>query len=121
GGTLEVAAAPDGGASVVLRIPSVTRTEGEAHVRLVICDDHTLLLQALTTALAGCGMTVEATATSPGEAVHAVALHDPDLLLTDLCFPGGSGLDAAREIMASHPRTKVVVMTGSDAPEPLLE
>src|SRR5690606_41313799 len=60
-------------------------------------DDHTLLLQALTTALAGCGMTVEATATSPEEAVHAVALHDPDLLLTDLCFPGGSGLDAARK------------------------
>lgn len=121
GGTLEVAASPDGGASVVLRIPSATRTEGDAHVRLVICDDHTLLLQALATALAGCGMTVEATATSPAEAVRAVALHDPDLLLTDLCFPDGSGLDAARGVMAHHPRTKVVVMTGSDQPEALLD
>jgi DNA-binding NarL/FixJ family response regulator len=90
-------------------------------MRIVICDDHQLLLQALATALAGRGYVVEAAVESPVEAARAVALNDPDLLLIDLCFPVGSGLDAAREIMANHPRTKVVLMTGSDQPEPLRE
>jgi two-component system nitrate/nitrite response regulator NarL len=90
-------------------------------MRLVICDDHKLLLLALATALAGRGFTIEATAESPSEAVRAVALNDPDILLTDLSFPAGSGLDAAREVMAHHPRTKVVMLTGSEQPEPLLE
>jgi two-component system nitrate/nitrite response regulator NarL len=90
-------------------------------MRLVICDDHRLLLEALATALAGRGFTVEATVGSPGEAVRAVALNDPDILLTDLSFPAGSGLDAAREVLATHPRTKVVVITASEQPEPLLE
>jgi two-component system, NarL family, nitrate/nitrite response regulator NarL len=50
-----------------------------------------------------------------------VILHDPDVLLIDLVFPGGSGLDAAREVVARHPRTRVVVLTGSAAPEALVE
>jgi DNA-binding NarL/FixJ family response regulator len=90
-------------------------------MRLVICDDHQLLLEALATALAGHGMTIEATVDSPLEAVRAVALNDPDILLTDLSFPKGSGLDAAREVIAHHPRTRVVVLTGSEQPEPLME
>lgn len=90
-------------------------------MRLVICDDHQLLLHALATALAGRGFTVEATVGSPREAVRAVALNNPDLLLTDLSFPVGSGLDTAREVAASHPRTKVVVITASERPEPLME
>ena len=41
-------------------------------------------------------------------------LYDPDLLLVDVSFPDGNGLDAAREVMSHHPRTRVVVLTGSD-------
>jgi two-component system, NarL family, nitrate/nitrite response regulator NarL len=90
-------------------------------MRIVICDDHLLLLEALSTALAARGFVVEAATTTPDDAVEGVALHDPDVLLTDVSFPTGSGLEAAREVMRRHPRTKVVLMTGSDAPEPLVE
>ncbi len=83
-------------------------------MRIVICDDHALLLEALAAALALHGITVEAAVDSPAEAVRAVAAHDPDILLIDVHFPVGSGLDAAREVVAHHPRTKVVMMTGSD-------
>ena len=89
-------------------------------MRLVICDDHRLLLEALATALAGRGYTIEAAATSPAEAVRAVAMHDPDILLIDVMFPVGSGLDAAREVLAHHPRTKVVMITGTESVEPLM-
>lgn len=83
-------------------------------MRVVLCDDHMLLLQALATALAARGYAIEAVTTTPEEAVRAVERCDPDVLLTDLSFPDGSGLDAARQVRASHPRTKVVVITGSD-------
>lgn len=90
-------------------------------MRIVICDDHQLLLEALATALALQGLTVEAAVDSPSEAVRAVASNDPDILLIDLTFPVGSGLDAAREVIAHHPRTKVVMMTGSEDPASLKE
>jgi two-component system, NarL family, nitrate/nitrite response regulator NarL len=88
-------------------------------MRLVICDDHRLLLEALATALAGHGYIVEALATTPDEAVSAVARHDPDVLLIDLRFPDGHGLDASRQVLSRHPRTKVVVLTGTDDPNSL--
>lgn len=90
-------------------------------MRVVICDDHRLLLEALTTALAGQGYVVEAATTSPEDAVRAVSLADPDVLLMDVMFPDGSGVDTARRVMAEHPRTKVVLMTGTESVEPLTE
>lgn len=90
-------------------------------MRVVICDDHRLLLEALTHALSLEGFTVEAATADPDDAVRAVKLYDPDLLLIDLCFPDGDGLSAAREVVNSHPRTRVVILTGIDDPGPLLE
>lgn len=90
-------------------------------MRIVICDDHQLLLEALATALAARGFVVEAVVTTPVEAVEAVALHEPDVLLLDVMFPSAQGLWAARQVVAQYPRTKVVMITGSDAPEPLME
>jgi two-component system nitrate/nitrite response regulator NarL len=83
-------------------------------MRIVVCDDHRVLLEALSHALTTRGYIVEATASTPAEAVAAVKLHDPDLLLVDVSFPDGSGLDAAREVMSHHPGTRVVILTGSD-------
>jgi two-component system nitrate/nitrite response regulator NarL len=88
-------------------------------MRIVICDDHQLLLEALATALALHGLTVESAVATPAEAVRAVASNDPDLLLIDVNFPTGSGLEAARTVIAHHPRTMVVMMTGDDDFEPL--
>jgi two-component system, NarL family, nitrate/nitrite response regulator NarL len=85
-------------------------------MRVVLCDDHRLLLQALATALAARGYSVEAVTTTPEEAVRAVDRCDPDVLLTDLSFPQGSGLDVAAAVRSGHPRTKVVIITGSEDP-----
>jgi two-component system, NarL family, nitrate/nitrite response regulator NarL len=88
-------------------------------MRIVICDDHRLLLEALASAVAAHGHTVEAATTTPHDALVSVRLHDPDVLLLDLSFPEGDGLDAAREVIRHHPRTKVVVFTGSNELPPL--
>lgn len=88
-------------------------------MRIVICDDHHLLVQAMATALGDLGYTVEAAVATPEDGVRAVALHDPDVLLVDVTFPVGSGLDAARAVLARHPRTKVVMLTGGESPATL--
>lgn len=90
-------------------------------MRIVICDDHRLLLEAMSHALSRAGFTVEAATSDPDDAVRAVRLYAPDLLLLDLGFPSGDGLSAAREALADHPRTRVVIITGSEDPAPLLE
>ncbi len=90
-------------------------------MRIVLCDDHRLLLEALSKALGSQGFTIEAATSSPADAVAAVKSFDPDLLLIDLGFPDSDGLTAAREVARSHPRTRVVILTGSDQLAPLRE
>jgi two-component system, NarL family, nitrate/nitrite response regulator NarL len=90
-------------------------------MRLVLCDDHLLLLEALSTALSGRGWSIEATATTPDDAVKAVELHEPDVLVTDVAFPAGNGLDVVRLVVDHHPRTKVVILTGLDSPDVVRE
>jgi two-component system nitrate/nitrite response regulator NarL len=86
-------------------------------VRLVICDSHRLLLEALSMALSARGWTVEATASTPTDAVEAVRLHEPDMLVTDIDFPSASGFDAVRAVAEHHPGTKIVILTGLDSPD----
>jgi DNA-binding response OmpR family regulator len=38
----------------------------------------------------------------------------PDLLVCDLNLPGGSGTDLCRMVVATYPKCKVILMTGSD-------
>lgn len=90
-------------------------------MRLVICDDHHLLVQALATALSGLGHTIEAAVTTPSDAVEATALHEPDVLLLDVHFPNGSGIDAARQVVRQHNRTRVLMLSGGDAPATVKE
>ena len=84
-------------------------------MRVVICDDHRLLAEGLQNAIVRAGHTVEAVALSPADAVACVDRLRPDVLLLDLSFPGGDSLATARELVARHPGTRIVVLTGSDS------
>lgn len=86
-------------------------------MRLVLCDDHRLLVEAFATALRGQGHDVVALATTPEDGYRAVLTHDPDVCVLDLSFPGGSGLDAARRIAADHPGCKVLILSGRSDPD----
>lgn len=86
-----------------------------------MCDDHRLLLDALSRALGLKGFTVQAATSSPREAVAAVERFRPELLLIDLNFPDGDGLEATREVLRRFPETRVVIITASEDSAPLLE
>jgi two-component system, NarL family, nitrate/nitrite response regulator NarL len=91
-------------------------------MRLVLCDDQKLLCDALTAALEQHDHEVVAVATTASAGVAAVAEHDPDVCLLDLCFPDAeNGLDAARAIAEHHPSTKVLVLSGVGDPQKLSE
>jgi len=82
-------------------------------MRLLVCDDHRLLLDALIMALADRGHTVVATALDPDEAVEAARKHKPDACLLDVSFPHANGLNAIGRIHEVSPDTKVVMLSGS--------
>jgi two-component system nitrate/nitrite response regulator NarL len=82
-------------------------------MRLLVCDDHRLLLDALSMALADRGHTVVATALDPDEAVEAAREHQPDACLLDVSFPHANGLNAVGRIHEASPDTKVVMLSGS--------
>jgi two-component system nitrate/nitrite response regulator NarL len=82
----------------------------------MVCDDHRLLVDALSMALSGSGRKVVATAFDPDEAVEAARLYQPDACLLDVNFPNGNGISAIRRIHDVSPNTKVVILTGSTSP-----
>jgi two-component system nitrate/nitrite response regulator NarL len=82
-------------------------------MRLLVCDDHKPLLDALSMALTDTGHTVVATALDPDEAVAAALEHQPDACLLDMNFPRASGLSAISRIRAASADTKVVMLSGS--------
>ena len=81
-------------------------------MRIVLCDDHRLFVEPLGAALGGRGHDVVVTH-SPGRALRAVAQHRPDLVIMDLAFPDGNGIDAIRQVRERYPACTVVVLSGS--------
>jgi two-component system, NarL family, nitrate/nitrite response regulator NarL len=85
-------------------------------MRLVLCDDNRLLGEALGYVLEKHGHQVLAIETRAADGLAAVAAHQPDACLLDVCLPDGSGLDAARAMRRCHPDTKIVILTCSTDP-----
>jgi len=86
-------------------------------VRIVLCDDHRLLVEAFATALRSHGHEVVALATTPEDGYRAVMEHEPEVCVLDLFFPGGSGLDAASKITSANPACKVLILSARSDPE----
>ena len=67
----------------------------------------------ITSTLRDAGFEVVAEATDGREAVEAVELRRPDLVLLDVLMPRVDGIDAALRIAASAPETVIVMLTGA--------
>jgi two-component system nitrate/nitrite response regulator NarL len=86
-------------------------------MRLVLCDDHELLLDALQPALARLGHEVLATTVSPQDALEAVQRFRPDVLLLDVSFPDDCGLRVVAPAIEASPDTRVVILSATTDPE----
>jgi two-component system nitrate/nitrite response regulator NarL len=86
-------------------------------MKLVLCDDHVLLLDALRPALVRHGHEVLAVTVTPELALEAVRRHRPDVLLLDVGFPEDSGLRVVGTVREISPDTKVVMLSATADPE----
>jgi DNA-binding NarL/FixJ family response regulator len=83
-----------------------------ADVRVLLVDDHHIVLDGLSLLLASVdGITVTGESTSGEQAIELAGRLDPDIVLMDVEMPGIGGIEATRRITAAHPDVAVVMLT----------
>ncbi|GAB3093965.1 response regulator [Lysobacter terrae] len=84
-------------------------------VRVLICDDHTLVRAGLRRLVdAFDGVEVVGEASSADEVVQRAKQMLPDVILLDVSMPGRSGFEALDELRRTQPETAVVIMSMHD-------
>jgi len=79
--------------------------------RIVLADDHVLVRQGLKSLLEREHFQVMAEASDGQDAVRLVETHQPDIAILDISMPTLNGIDAARGLSRSVPKTKVILLT----------
>jgi DNA-binding NarL/FixJ family response regulator len=87
-------------------------------IRLVIVDDHKVFAEALGVLLKT-ERDIELLAVAPDaeSALDIVRLRRPDVVLMDVDLPGMNGIAATRGVLASSPKTRVIVLTALMDPQ----
>lgn len=87
-------------------------------LRVLVADDHELMVAAVRLALSEADGEFEIVATTTrGQQVLPLAGRtDPDVVLLDLRMPGMDGLTCLELLRQRHPRIKTVVLSGVDDP-----
>ncbi|MGI6218060.1 MAG: response regulator [Coriobacteriales bacterium] len=81
-------------------------------IRVIIVDDDEFVSTSLKTILsAQDDIEVLGTASNGPEAVELFQKEKPDILLSDIQMPGGDGLEAAEQILATDPEARIVFLT----------
>jgi two-component system response regulator NreC len=83
-------------------------------IRIVLADDHVLVRQGLKSLLEREGHQVVGEASDGQEAVRHVSSLQPDIVVMDISMPILNGLNAAREISQTFPKTKTILLTQHD-------
>ncbi len=87
-------------------------------LRLVLADDHGLMVEAVKLALGGHSEFEVVGIAENGSQVLPVAQRTgPDLIVLDLRMPGMDGLTCIRLLQARMPAVKIVVLSGIDSDE----
>jgi DNA-binding NarL/FixJ family response regulator len=90
-------------------------------MRVLLVDDHRLLLEGLTNLLEAHGVEIAGTGHDGCEAVAAARALRPDVILMDISMPTCDGLTATRLIRAEWPEARIVILTTSTQDKDLFE
>ena len=84
----------------------------EVPLRVMLVDDHEVVRAGIRALLQSTDdIIVTAEAGSVREAVDEADRSRPDLVVMDVRLADGSGIEATREILAEHPKTRVIMLT----------
>jgi NarL family two-component system response regulator LiaR len=84
----------------------------QASIRVLIVDDHTIVRKGIRALLAEIeGIEVVGEADNGQEAIAQADTLHPDVILMDLAMPKMDGIEATRQIKASQPESRILVMT----------
>jgi len=90
-------------------------------MRVLLADDHRLMLEGLSNLLDAHGIQVVGMAKDGKEAIILSRSLKPDVILMDIRMPQFDGLAATRFIKAEMPEIKIVILTTSTEDEDLFE
>jgi len=91
-------------------------------LRILIADDHEVARKGIRSLLEDHpGWQVCGEAKDGREAVDMAAQLDPDVLLLDIGMPNLNGLDAARQILATNPDARILILTIHDSEQVVRE
>ena len=86
------------------------------NVRILIADDHELIRRGLVSALADRPeWSIVAEAGDGRQACELAARLTPDIAVLDLTMPELNGLEATRQIRASTPKTRILIVTAHES------
>ena len=90
-------------------------------IRIYIVDDHSLFRDGLISLLEADGHQVVGQAGDGVTAVESVPTLLPDLILLDINMPRMNGIEALRQIKATRPETRVIMLTVSEDEDNLVD
>ena len=91
-------------------------------LRILVADDHEVARQGIRSLLESHpGWEVCAEAKDGREAVEGASKFKPDILLLDIGMPNLNGLDAARQILATAPDARILILTIHDSEQVVRE
>ncbi len=90
-------------------------------MRVLLADDHRLLLESLENLLTAHGIEVVGLAFDGNEAVQLAYDLKPDVVLMDIRMPVCDGLCATKQISAQMPDIKIIILTTSTDDQDLFE
>ncbi len=89
--------------------------KGGKRIKVVLVDDHRIVLDGLVSLLENDPDFIVLAALGTGEELLEFLKNDqPDILLTDYSLPGISGLEVTRLVKRDYPKTKVVALSMHD-------
>lgn len=80
-------------------------------IKIIVADDHPLLLKGLTEELVSNGYNVIATATNGKDAAKLILKHQPAIAILDIQMPILNGFQVIKECRNMHLKTKFIVLT----------
>lgn len=95
--------------------------QNERQLRVFVVDDHDIIATSLAMILQFQGGFHATSFTDSVQALQASQSEHPDLLITDVVMPRLSGIDLAIQVLEHCRSCKVLLFSGQDASEAMLE